>query len=124
MENLNDPEERMKVAKIYSTVGDHDRAEQVMTRTLEDNPDYVPAMDRLIVLHISAKQYAKAEEKLIKFESSFLEKENTLFRKLIKLDQSGNLKSAAEVYHNLQNSIRSRMSQAQKQSPVGGRSGA
>lgn len=124
VENLGDPEERMKVANIYSTVGARGRAERVMLRTLERNPDYVPAMNRLIVLCISAGEYAKAGEYLVKFGSGFTENESRLFRKLIKYDRSGNLKRASEVYRGLQNSIRSRMSHVQEQNRVGGRSGA
>jgi len=124
IENLHDPEERMKVANIYSTVGNVDRAEQVMVRTLLKTPDYVPAMNRLIVLHISAKNYAKAREELKKYGPMFTEKENQLFKQLIQNDQTGKKEAAARVYHNLQNSIRSRMNHVQKQNRVGGRSGA
>ena len=123
VENLRDPEERMKVANIYSTVGNHDRAELVMTNTLLRNPDYVPAMNRLIVLHISTKEYAKAEMDLKRFGHKFTENESKLFKKLIWYDRSGKLGNAAEVYRNLQNSIRSRMSHVQKQNGVGRRSG-
>lgn len=81
-------------------------------------------LSRLIVLYISAKKYGKTEANLEKYGPMFTEKENQLFKKLIQNDQTGKLEAAVEVYHNLQNSIRSRMSHVQKQNRVGGRSGA
>ncbi|GJL78986.1 MAG: hypothetical protein NPINA01_19750 [Nitrospinaceae bacterium] len=124
VEKLNDPEERMRVASIYSTIGNHDRAEQVVSHTLLQTPDYIPAMNRLITLHISARDYRKAEEYLKKFSHKFTERENQLFGKLIRYAQKSDIKNATEVYRDLQNSIRSRINHVQKQNRVGGRSGA
>lgn len=124
MDSIRDPRELLKVANIYTTVGNIGEAESVIQKTLLKYPDYFPAMARLVILQLAEKKYEKASETLEGFQGKFTATENTLFRNLIRYDQKGQLPEAARVYRELQNSIGSRTRDVSRQDHSRRHSGA
>ena len=124
VDSIPDPQELLKVANIYATVGNIGQAESVIQKTLLKYPDYLPAMDRLIILQLVGKKYEEASETLKGFQEKFTATENTLFRNLIRYDQKGQLQEATEVYRELQNSIGSRTRNVSRQDHSRRHSGA
>ena len=108
LKNIQDPEERLKIANIYYTAGRLPESEKVILATLAKNPDHLPAVERLIVLNIMTQRFREAENHLLVYGANFTGPQKTLFSNLIGFAKFGDKEAAARTYRQLQRSIGSR----------------